>query len=241
MKAIQETMQWPITGMAYRPSRRKLLPLRDQPAYRVASNPEACTLAELLAVIVGGDQQIETAERLLAKFQSVLALEKAHPNEIGSVKGVGQATALRLKAALTLGRKLMEPAAERPQIMNPEAAYQVVRPLLDGYDQERLVVVVCDTHNKVLETSLVYQGSVNSSQVRVAELFRRAIQINAPAIILGHNHPSGDASPSPEDVTLTRAVVQSGKLLDVTVLDHIVVGVGTGRYVSLKERGLAFN
>ena len=241
MKTIQESLQFPLTGIPmYKPSRRKLLPLRDQPAYRVASNPEACTLAELLAVIVGGNEQIETAERLLAKFQTVQALAKAHPNEIGSLKGVGQATALRLKAALSLGRKLMEPSAERPQIMNPAAAYEVVRPMLEGYDQERLAVIVCDTRNKVLETCLVYQGSVNTSQVRVAELFRRAIQINAPAVILAHNHPSGDPTPSPEDVTLTRAVVQAGKLLDIECLDHIVVGSG-GRYISLKERGLGFN
>ncbi len=240
MKAIQETMQWPLAGVPYKPSRRKLLPLRDQPAYRVASNPDACSLAELLAVIVGGNEQIEIAERLLAKFQTVQTLAKAHPNEIGSVKGVGQATALRLKAALSLGRKLMEPVEERPQIMNPQTAYEVVRPLLEGYDQERLVVVVCDTRNKVLETCLVYQGSVNMSQVRVAEVFRRAVQINAPAVILAHNHPSGDPTPSPEDVTLTRAVAQAGKLLDIELLDHLVIGSG-GRYISLKERGMGFN
>jgi DNA repair protein RadC len=229
-----------LGAQSYNLPKVKLLPLRDQPAYRVASNPDACTLAELLAVIVGGREQIETAELLLARFKSVQALAQAHPNEIGNVKGVGQATALRLKAALSLGRKLMEPVEARPMIMNPEAAFEVVRPMLEGYDQERLVVVVCDTRNRVLDTCLVYQGSVNTSQVRVAELFRRAIQINAPAIILAHCHPSGDPTPSPEDVTLTRVVVQAGKTLDITVLDHIVVG-GGGQYASLKARGLGFS
>jgi DNA repair protein RadC len=96
-----------------------------------------------------------------------------------------------------------------------------------------------DTRNKVLAIENIYIGSLNSSTVRVGEVFRPAIQRNAAAILVVHNHPSGDPAPSPEDVTLTRAIVQAGKLLDIELLDHLVIGLG--KFVSLKERGLGFN
>jgi DNA repair protein RadC len=241
MKAIQEILQFPLSGMPkrYKTARHKTLPLREQPAYRVASKPDACTLSELLAVIVGGSEQMETSEHLLERFKTVQALAQAHPNEIAKVRGMGSQTALRLKAALSLARKLMERQEERILIMNPQDAYDVVRPILEGRDQENLVVVVSDTRNRVLEIVVVYQGAVNSAQVRVAELFRPAIRLNAPSIILAHNHPSGDPNPSPEDIALTRAVREAGKLLDIDMLDHIVVG--TGRYISLKEKQLGFS
>ena len=105
-------------------------------------------------------------------------------------------------------------------------------------EQEHLRVILLDIRNRVLEVVDVYRGSVNSSQVRVGEVFRAAIRRNAPALIVVHNHPSGDPTPSPDDVAVTRAMVQAGKLLDVELLDHIVIG--QGRWVSLKERGLGF-
>jgi DNA repair protein RadC len=107
-------------------------------------------------------------------------------------------------------------------------------------EQEYLKVMLLDTRNRVLDIVEVYRGSVNSSQVRVGEIFKPALQRMAPAIIVIHNHPSSDPTPSPDDVTVTRAIVQAGKLLDITCLDHIIIG-GTGRFVSLKERGLGFS
>ncbi len=98
--------------------------------------------------------------------------------------------------------------------------------------------MLLDTRNRVLDIVPVYRGSVNSSQVRIGELFKAAIRRNAASIVVIHNHPSGDPTPSPDDVAITRGIVQSGKLLDVDVLDHIVIG--RGKFVSLKERGLGF-
>jgi len=103
-------------------------------------------------------------------------------------------------------------------------------------EQEHLRVILLDRRNRVLETTEVYKGSVNSSQIRVGEVFKEAIRKNASALIVIHNHPSGDPTPSPDDVAVTRAIVGAGKLLDVEVLDHLVIG--HGRWVSLKERGL---
>ena len=109
---------------------------------------------------------------------------------------------------------------------------------MSALEQEHLRVLLLDRRNRVLEVVEVYKGSVNSSQVRVGELFKDAIRANASAVIVAHNHPSGDPTPSPDDVAVTRAIVQAGKLLDIDVLDHLVIG--QGRWVSLKERGLGF-
>ena len=127
---------------------------------------------------------------------------------------------------------------ERPSIHSPEDAYHLVQPFLQHLDHEQLWVLVLDTRNRVKSLLALYKGSVNSSQVRVAEVFRQAILEHAPALILAHNHPSGDPTPSPDDLAITRAIVEAGKLLDVQVLDHLVIG--QGRFVSLKERGLGF-
>jgi DNA repair protein RadC len=228
-----------ITPPAYRPTKLKTLPLRDQPAYRVTSNAAACNLAELLAAVVGGAQQIEVAEGILARFGGdVQRIYKAHIAELASVRGVGQQTAVRLKAALALGLRLTEPTGERPVINSPADAAALVQPEMSLLEQEFLRVMLLDTRNRLLDIVEVYHGAVNSSQVRLAEVFKPAIQRMAPAILVCHNHPSGDPTPSPDDVAVTRAMVQAGRLLDVDLLDHIVIG--GSRYVSLKERGLGF-
>jgi DNA repair protein RadC len=232
----------------YKPPKLKTLPLRDQPAYRVSTNVAACSLIELLAAVVGGSNQIEVAEGLLAHFnsgspagsgQALKRLYHAHVSEIAAVRGIGQQTAVRIKAALSMGLKLYEPTEARATINSPGDAAALVQHEMSLLEQEYLRVIVLDTRNHVLDIVEVYHGSLNSSQVRVAEIFRPAIQRMASAVIVVHNHPSQDPSPSPDDVAVTRAMVQAGKLLDLELLDHLIIG-GT-RYVSLKERGLGFS
>jgi DNA repair protein RadC len=128
--------------------------------------------------------------------------------------------------------------SDAPSIHSPIDAAELVKYDMSALEHEELRVILLNTRNKVLEIVTIYRGSVNQSQVRIAEVFRPAIVENAPAFILIHNHPSGDVSPSPDDVAITKAIVNAGKLLDIDVLDHLVVGGGT--YVSLKERGLGF-
>jgi DNA repair protein RadC len=225
----------------YAPAKLKTLPLRDKPAYRVSVNTAACSLAELLAAVVGGAQQIEIAEGILAHFGGdVQRIYKASVTELASVHGIGQQTAVRLKAALALGLKLHEPSEERPVINSPADAAALVQFEMSLLEQEYLKVILLDSRNRVIAIVEVYHGSVNNSQVRVGEVFKPAIQRLAPAMIVVHNHPSGDATPSPDDVAVTRAMVQAGKLLDVCLLDHLIIG-GAGRFVSLKERGLGFS
>jgi DNA repair protein RadC len=223
----------------YEQPRLKSLPLREQPAYRVIQDATACNLIELLAAVIGGQRQIEIAQALLARFDGdIRRLYLAHPDELATVKGISHATEARIKAALNLGLRLNVPPEERPAINSPADAAALVQYDMSLLEKEHLRVLLLDRRNRVQDIEEIYHGSVNSSQIRVGEVFRAAISRLASAIVIVHNHPSGDPTPSPDDVAVTRAIVQAGKLLDVEVLDHLVIG--HGRWVSLKERGLGF-
>jgi len=137
-----------------------------------------------------------------------------------------------------LNAQLYAHPTERPAIHSPSDVANLLQYFIGSLDHEEMWVVNLDTRNRVMSFVALYKGSVNSSQVRVCEVFRQAIVDNSPAIIVAHNHPSGDPTPSPEDVSVTRAILQAGKLLDIDLLDHLVIGAG--RFVSLKERGLGF-
>lgn len=227
------------TSTHYEPPKLKTMPLREQPAYRVAQNANACNLTELMAAVIGGQRQIEIAQELLTYFQNdIRRLYQAHPVELMKVKGINHATAVRIKAALHLGLRLNLPNEERPTINSPADAAALVQHEMSLLEKEHLRTLLLDRRNRVLEIVEVYQGSVHSSQVRVGEIFQAAVARMASALVVVHNHPSGDPIPSPEDVAVTRAIVQAGKLLDIEVLDHLVIG--QGRWVSLKERGMGF-
>lgn len=228
------------TPASYTQPKLKNMPLREQPAYRVTQNANACNLTELMAAVIGGAKQIEIAQDLMTHFNNdIRRLYQAHPAELAKVKGINQATAVRIKAALNLGLRLNIPIEERPTINSPADAAALVQYEMSLLEKEHLRVLLLDRRNRVLEIVEIYQGSVNSSQVRVGEVFRPAIQRLASAIVVCHNHPSSDPTPSPDDVAVTRAIVQAGKLLDIDVLDHLVIG--HTKWVSLKERGLGFN
>ena len=174
----------------YNMPRLKLLPIREQPAFRVAKDSDACNLAELLAVIIGGSTQIEAAELLLSRYGSIQKIAQAHVDEIAKVPGITNQTALRLKAALALGRKLLQPEDERPTIHSPGDAAQILMPILAHREQEYLLIMMLDTRNRMLDISEIYHGSLNSSMVRVGEVFKPALQRNAASVLVAHNHPS---------------------------------------------------
>ena len=177
------------------------------------------------------------------------AQQKAFPilEEIGIGKKENRLRRRRVEETLKqvsqlkdeLNELLYSRSGERPTIHSPEDAYDVIKGFLEPLDQEEFWVAVLDTRNRVMALVVIYRGSVNSSQVRVAEIFRKAILENAPAIILAHNHPSGDPSPSPDDIAITREIIKAGKLLDIQVLDHLVIG--QDRFISLNRRGLGFS
>ena len=220
------------------------MPESDRPRERlIAVGERAVATSELLAILlrtgVGGESVNRLAERLLSAFSGLPGLAKASIHELTTVKGIGPAKAVEIKAALELGRRLLATMpVERPQIASPADAANMLLSEMGLLEQEHLRVILMDTRGRVIRIPTVYIGSLNTSVVRVGELFKQAIRDNAAAVIVVHNHPSGDPQPSAEDVAVTREIIRAGKLLDIPVMDHIVIG--RGRYVSLKERGLAF-
>jgi DNA repair protein RadC len=196
-------------------------------------------LAILLRVGVPGENAVEVAGRLLRDLGGLAGIHRADLAELCTQHGVGMAKAAQIKAAIELGNRLSVVSPEdRPAVHSPADAAALVMYEMGALEQEHLRVILLDIRNRVLRIAPVYIGSINSSQVRVGELFKAAIRHNAAGVIVVHNHPSGDPTPSPDDVAVTRSIVQAGQLLDVNVLDHLVIG--RTRFVSLKERGLGF-
>jgi DNA repair protein RadC len=206
--------------------------------------PQSLTNAELMAILlrvgVVGESAVQVGQRLLQTFGGISGIHRASMHELSSQKGIKLAKASQIKAAIELGRRLvLESPEERPAIHTPAEAAELVQYEMSALEQEELRVLLLDTRNRVQHIETVYRGSINSSQVRVAEIFKTAIRRNATNLIVIHNHPSGDPTPSPDDIAITRAILQAGELLDVKLLDHIIVG--SGKFVSLKERGLGFS
>ncbi len=233
--------QAPLFGTYAEKQDVQALPLREQPAFRVLADSRACNNVELLAALIGGPRQIERATALLTRFQTVPEIVSASVADIAAVKGIRKTTAARLKAALELGLRATHDGPERVQIGSPADAAAALRPCFLGKEQESVYVLMLDTRNRVIGQPIeVYRGSLNTTMIRVGELFREAIRWNAASIVLAHNHPSGDPSPSPDDIAVTRLAVEAGKLLDIATHDHLILGSGS-RFVSLKERGLGFS
>jgi len=201
---------------------------------------DAELLAILLRVGVEGENAVQVGARLLSALGGIAGIHRASYEEVCAQHGIGPAKAAQIKAAIELGRRLSSQVAEeRPTIQSPQDAARLLQYEMSALEQEELRVILLDIRNRVLRIETIYRGSLNSSQIRIGEVYKAAIRANAAHIIVVHNHPSGDPAPSPEDVAVTRAIIQAGKLLDIDVLDHIVVA--QGGWISLKERGLAFS
>ena len=217
----------------------------DRPRERLKrQGPQALSNPELLAILlrtgVPGLSAVQLAQEMLSEFGGLPGLHKADYADLVRTRGVGPAKAAQLRAAVELGRRLAVSVPEdRPAIQSPEQAAELVMYEMGALSQEHLRVLLLDTRNQLIRVAEVYQGSLNTSLIRVGEVFRDAVRANAASVIVVHNHPSGDPSPSPEDIAVTRAMVDAGRLLDIEVLDHLVIG--TGRFISLKSKGLGFD
>ncbi len=225
--------------------RIKELPPAEQPRERLRDyGPSALSDAELLAILLRtglqGMNVVQLAQKLLLEHRGWIGLQRLSFEELTKIHGLGEAKAAQVKAALEIGRRLLLAQPEqRPQISSPADVASLLQLEMAHLEQEHLRVVLLNTKNYVLKIETVYIGSINSSAVRIGEVFKAALRQNAAALIVVHNHPSGDPTPSPEDVAVTRQLVDAGKLLDVEVLDHLVIG--QGRWVSLRERRLGFS
>ncbi len=199
--------------------------------------------AELMALVLGagprGEDAVTYAAALLSAHDDLIGLARMTSVELAHIPGLGEAKAARLHAALLLAQRLARASlGPRPQISSPAELAALLLAEMSLLEQEHLRVVLLNTKNYVLRIETVDIGTINSSSVRVGEIFKAALRQNAAALIVVHNHPSADATPSPEDVAVTRQLVAAGKLLDVDVLDHLIIG--HGHWVSLRERGLGW-
>jgi DNA repair protein RadC len=232
------------TPVQYQPTIRDL-PQGERPRERLREfGPKSLSNTELIAILLRtglqGENVLALSSRLLARFDGLAGLGRVSFSELCAERGLSEAKTSQLMAALELGRRFVSLAPqERAVINSPQDVANLLLAEMSVLDQEHLRVLLLNTRNEVLGIHEIYVGNVNSSIIRAAEVFRPAVQANTPSIIIVHNHPSGDPSPSTQDVEITKELIAAGKLLGIELLDHVVLG-SANRYVSLNERGLAF-
>ena len=221
------------------------IPSSERPRERLRDlGAAALSTAELLAIILrtGSARQsvLNLASSLLARHGGLGGLARLSFADLVRERGVGEAKAAEMQATFQLALRLnaLQPE-ERPFVRSPEDVNALLGGEMALLDQERLRVLLLNTRNQVLAVNEVYKGSVSTALVRTAELFREAVRQNAPSVILVHNHPSGDPSPSPDDVVMTKQAIEAGTVLGIELLDHVIIG--DRRYASLKQLGLAFS
>lgn len=229
-------------GVAY--GRVRELPETDRPRERLARlGPQALTTAELLAILLNtgtaSEDVLLLATRLLGDRGGLRGLASSDLPTLQATRGIGPAKATTVAAAFELGRRLaLEGELLRPVVTGPADIARLLQSEMELLAQEELRLLTLDTKHHVLSTHVLYRGSVNAAPARVAEVFREAVRRNATAIAIAHNHPSGDPTPSSEDVALTEQLVAAGELLQLELVDHVVIG--HGKFVSMRERRQGF-
>ncbi|HUZ78954.1 MAG TPA: DNA repair protein RadC [Chloroflexota bacterium] len=218
-------------------------PTSERPRERLLiQGPGQLSNAELLAIVLrtgsGEETVLGLAQALLAQHGGLPGLRRATAPELREHKGLGDAKIAQLKAALELGQRLSLVQEQPLRITSAADAAAALMVLMSELEQEQLRLVLVNTKNDVLGWPVVYTGGLRTALVRLPEVLRIAIRENASGFIVAHNHPSGDPTPSPEDIRFTRELVKAGQLLDVDVLDHIIIG--RGRYVSLRSLKIGF-
>ena len=220
------------------------MPVDMRPRERlIGLGANALSTTELIAILlragVRGENVITMSGKLLAKVGGLSGLPEASITDMCDLHGVSEAKACQVLAAVELGRRAASVNPQnRPVIGSPEDVNNIVGPEMSQLPQEQLRALLLNTKNRVVAMRTIYQGTVNSASIRVAEILRPAIRENCPALIIVHNHPSGDPTPSPEDVLVTRRLSQSAEMMDIELLDHIIIGEQS--FVSMKQRNLGF-
>jgi DNA repair protein RadC len=227
--------------------RIKDLPNHERPRERLVEHgADALRNAELIAILLRtglkGFSAVQVADQLVHKFVSLDGLSRASLDDLRQVKGVGRDKAIALKSAFTLARRLaQELRAEAPVLDNPERIADLLREDNRVYEVEQFQVLLLNTRRKLIRIERITQGTLDTILVHPREVFRLAIAANAAAVVLVHNHPSGDPTPSEQDIKVTRDLIRAGQLLKIDVLDHVILGRRTAErtkdYSSLRELG----
>ncbi|HEU4573274.1 MAG TPA: DNA repair protein RadC [Candidatus Limnocylindrales bacterium] len=238
-------MSEPVSIAAARGRTIRELPADERPRERLALRGAAgLSAAELIGIVWGagaaGRSSVEIATDALGRFDGLTGLARATDVELSAVPGIGSARAAQLTASFELGRRLLADwPSGRWTIRAPRDVADRLVLQMGRLEREELRVILLDAKNHVLRVTTAYAGNVSTSLVRVGELFRDAVRTDAAGVILVHNHPSGDPTPSPDDLHLTAEALAAGRLLDIDLLDHLVIGHDA--YVSLRDRGVSFD
>lgn len=223
-------------------TRIREIPTDERPRERLIQyGADVLSTSELLAILLRtGTAQysaVGLGDHLLASFAGMRGVARATIEELSAVHGIGPAKAAQIKAAIEFGRRLVAASPdERTKIGSPRDVYNLLGPSLREEKREHFVAILMDTKNGVLRTKTVSVGDLSSSVVHPREVFTEAIRHSAASFIVAHNHPSGDPTPSPDDIAVTRRLQDAGELLGIELLDHVVLG--DNKFVSLKEKGL---
>ena len=218
------------------------LPIPERPRERLIKfGPEALSAQELLALIIGRGipkrSVLTIAQELLAKFGNIRSISQASIEALAEIKGVGLAKAAQIKASFELGRRQeLEPELKDYDIKNPQSIVKAIRSSIKDKAKEHFKLILLDSRNKIIGISTISIGTLNANLVHPREIFKEAIMHNSASVVLAHNHPSGDPEPSEEDLKITERLVESGKILGIEVIDHIIIG--KTNFASFKERGL---
>ncbi|WP_208528098.1 MULTISPECIES: DNA repair protein RadC [Jeotgalibacillus] len=213
----------------------------DRPRERLKmQGPQSLSNQELIAILLrtGSKQEsvLTLANKLLHEFNGLRSLKEASFEEITTLKGIGDAKAIQILAAVEIGRRIANITFEdRFTIRSPEDGASMLMNEMRFLTQEHFVALYLNTKNQVIHQQTIFIGSLNASIVHPREVFKEAFKRSAASIICAHNHPSGDPSPSKEDIDVTRRLVECGKMIGIEVLDHLIIG--EKKYVSLKEKG----
>ena len=213
----------------------------DRPRERlIKQGPQSLSNQELIAILLRTGTKRESvlslANRVLIYFEKLHELKHATLEEIMSIKGIGQAKAVQLLAAIELGRRLSQKQEEsRFTIRSPKDAASFLVPEMASLQQEHFVALYLNVKNQVIHKQTIFIGSLNSSIVHPREIFKEAVKRSAASIICAHNHPSGNAAPSPEDIEVTKRLQEAGFIIGIELIDHIIIG--DHQYYSLKEQG----
>lgn len=211
----------------------------------LARGAVALTDAELIAVLLRtglpGANAVEVARQLLERYQTLGALSRCTVGEIAAINGIGPAKALQLVAAFGLGQRLAHETISQQKLDSPEQIYALVGAEMRALHKESLRVILLDTRYRLVRIEQISLGTVNESIAHPRDVFRPAILVSAFAVIVVHNHPSGDPTPSQADHSLTRRLAEAAELLQIKLLDHIIIGApaeGRAPYFSFKEAGV---
>jgi len=220
------------------------LPEEERPRERLLKyGASALTSTELLAILLNtgmrGESVMAVADRILREHGGFIGLMKLDANELAKLHGIGPAKATKLKATMEIANRVIAANLEaRPRIVTPDDVMNLIGLEMAMLEEEQLRVLLLNTRNELTGMKTLYQGSSNQVPVRVSEIYREAVRANAMAIVVVHNHPSGDPTPSAQDIELTLDLEEAGRLLGCMLMDHMIIG--QGRAISMKRLGLGF-